>query len=101
MGQKVNPIGYRLAINRDWRSRWYATHAELPAFLHNDIAIRKYVKDKLRLAAVDEFQERVYGDPNTTPGVPPSGESSKVAVTRASVLMPVPLSPLARQNGVS
>jgi small subunit ribosomal protein S3 len=52
MGQKVNPIGYRLALNRDWRSRWYATHAELPGFLHNDIRIRKYVKDKLRLAAV-------------------------------------------------
>src|ERR1700712_3552602 len=52
MGQKVNPIGYRLALNRDWRSRWYATHQELPGFLHNDIRIRKYVKDKLRLAAV-------------------------------------------------
>jgi small subunit ribosomal protein S3 len=52
MGQKVNPIGYRLALNRDWRSRWYATHNELPGFLHNDIRIRKYVKDKLRLAAV-------------------------------------------------
>src|SRR5215212_3260772 len=52
MGQKVNPIGYRLAVNRDWRSRWFATHAELPGFLHNDIRIRKYVKDKLRLAAV-------------------------------------------------
>jgi small subunit ribosomal protein S3 len=55
MGQKVNPIGYRLALNRDWRSRWYATHAELPGFLHNDIRIRKYVKDKLRLAAVSKI----------------------------------------------
>ena len=52
MGQKVNPVGYRLALNRDWRSRWYASHAELPGFLHNDIQIRKYVKDKLKLAAV-------------------------------------------------
>lgn len=52
MGQKVNPIGYRLALNRDWRSRWFAGTKELPEFLFNDIQIRKYVKDKLRLAAV-------------------------------------------------
>src|SRR4028118_2078545 len=52
MGQKVNPIGYRLALNRDWRSRWFAGTKELPEFLHNDLDIRKYVKDKLRLAAV-------------------------------------------------
>ncbi len=52
MGQKVNPIGYRLALNRDWRSRWFANPKELPELLHSDIAIRKYVKDKLRLAAV-------------------------------------------------
>ena len=52
MGQKVNPIGYRLAVNRDWRSRWYASPQDFPAFLHGDIAIRRYVKDKLRQAAV-------------------------------------------------
>ena len=52
MGQKVNPIGYRLAVNRDWRSRWFATPKELPEFLHSDLQIRLYVKEKLRLAAV-------------------------------------------------
>src|SRR5258707_4067720 len=52
MGQKVNPIGYRLAVNRDWRSRWYASPKELPEFLNSDLKIRAYVKDKLRLAAV-------------------------------------------------
>ena len=52
MGQKVNPIGYRLAVNRDWRSRWYASPKELPEFLGSDLKIRAYVKDKLRLAAV-------------------------------------------------
>lgn len=52
MGQKVNPIGYRLALNRDWRSRWFASPKELPEFLHNDLQIRSYVKEKLRLAAV-------------------------------------------------
>ena len=52
MGQKVNPIGYRLAVNRDWRSRWYASSHDLPMFLHGDLLIRKYVKDRLRQAAV-------------------------------------------------
>ena len=54
MGQKVNPIGYRLAVNHDWRSRWFASPKELPDFLHSDLKIRRYVKDKLRLAAVSK-----------------------------------------------
>src|SRR6516164_5792283 len=52
MGQKVNPIGFRLNVNRDWRSRWYASPQEFPAFLHNDLKIREYVKKKLQFAAV-------------------------------------------------
>ncbi|MCX6977005.1 MAG: 30S ribosomal protein S3 [Verrucomicrobia bacterium] len=52
MGQKVNPIGYRLAVNREWRSRWYASAKELPEFLHVDLKVRAYVKEKLKLAAV-------------------------------------------------
>ena len=52
MGQKVNPIGFRLAVNRDWRSRWFASPKELPEFLGSDIKIRSYVKKKLQLAAV-------------------------------------------------
>lgn len=54
MGQKVNPIGYRLALNRDWRSRWFASKKELPEFLHSDLKIRKFVKAKLQLAAVSK-----------------------------------------------
>jgi len=54
MGQKVNPIGYRLAVNRDWRSRWYASSKELPDLLSSDLKIRTYVKDKLKLAAVSK-----------------------------------------------
>jgi small subunit ribosomal protein S3 len=52
MGQKTNPIGFRLAVSKDWRSKWFATRKEFPQFLSSDIKIRAYVKEKLRLAAV-------------------------------------------------
>ena len=55
MGQKVNPIGFRLGVNRDWRSRWYASPQEMPAFLHSDLEIRDYVKKKLQFAAVSKI----------------------------------------------
>ena len=54
MGQKTNPIGFRLAVNKDWRSKWFATRKEFPQFLSSDIKIRAYVKEKLRLAAVSK-----------------------------------------------
>ena len=38
-------MGYSLAVNRDWRSRWFASPKELPDFLHSDLKIRKDVKD--------------------------------------------------------
>ena len=55
MGQKVNPISFRLALTKDWRSRWYANKKELPEMLHGDIKIRTYVKKKLALAAVSKI----------------------------------------------
>src|SRR5881394_872556 len=55
MGQKVNPIGFRLGVNRDWRSKWYASAQEMPAFLHSDLKIRDYVKKKLQFAAVSKI----------------------------------------------
>jgi small subunit ribosomal protein S3 len=54
MGQKVNPIGFRLALNKDWRSRWYASSKEFPEFLHTDLRVRRFVKQKLALAAVSK-----------------------------------------------
>ena len=54
MGQKTNPIGFRLAVNKDWRSKWFASRKEFPEFLASDIKIRTYVKEKLRLAAVSK-----------------------------------------------
>jgi small subunit ribosomal protein S3 len=55
MGQKVNPIGFRLALNKEWRSRWYASTKEFPEFLHADLEIRRFVKQKLAMAAVSKI----------------------------------------------
>ncbi len=52
MGQKVNPIGYRLVVNKDWRSRWYAGKQEFARLLHEDVKVRDFVKDRLKFAAV-------------------------------------------------
>jgi small subunit ribosomal protein S3 len=43
MGQKINPIGFRLGINRTWDSRWFADNAEYGKLLHEDLKIRKYL----------------------------------------------------------
>ena len=48
MGQKVNPIGLRLGINRTWESRWYANGREYGPLLHEDLRIRKLVHDHLK-----------------------------------------------------
>ncbi len=55
MGQKVNPIGIRLGITKDWNSKWYADkdYAEI---LNNDINLRKYIKKKLMAAAISHIQ---------------------------------------------
>ena len=59
MGQKVNPIGFRLAVRRNWESRWYATKRDFPAFILEDYRIREFLKEKLRQAAVPRiFIER-------------------------------------------
>ena len=52
MGQKINPIGFRLGVNRTADSRWYADSADFGRLLHEDIKIRKFIKDKLKQAGV-------------------------------------------------
>ena len=59
MGQKVNPIGFRLALNKDWRSRWFADKRDFGKLLKEDIEIRKLVTGRLKDAAVsDVYIER-------------------------------------------
>jgi small subunit ribosomal protein S3 len=54
MGQKVNPIGLRLGINRTWDSRWYANKREFGKLLHEDVAIRAYLTKELKQAGVSK-----------------------------------------------
>ena len=53
MGQKVNPIGLRLGINRTWDSRWFA-RAEYAPMLHQDLKLRETLKDRLKSAGVSK-----------------------------------------------
>ena len=55
MGQKVNPIGMRLGINRTWDSRWYADGEEYANLLHEDIRIREHLKKLLKQAGVSRI----------------------------------------------
>src|SRR5688572_26070124 len=55
MGQKVNPVGLRLGINRTWDSRWYAGKNEYGLLLHEDMAIRKGLMEALKQAAVSKI----------------------------------------------
>ena len=52
MGQKVNPLGFRIGIREPWRSRWTASKKDFPGFLAQDHAIRKFIKREFRQAAV-------------------------------------------------
>jgi small subunit ribosomal protein S3 len=54
MGQKINPIGLRLGINRTWDSRWYANKREFGKLLHEDVEIRAYLTKELKQAGVSK-----------------------------------------------
>lgn len=61
MGHKVNPIGFRVGIYKDWGSRWYGDK-DYAKFLHADIQIRKFIKGKLKHAGVSKIKiERTTG----------------------------------------
>lgn len=59
MGQKTNPIGFRLAVNRNWQSRWFAPKNEFAKTLHEDYIIREKLMEQLKYASVPRiFIER-------------------------------------------
>jgi small subunit ribosomal protein S3 len=55
MGQKVNPLGMRLGINRTWDSRWFANRGEYGRLLHEDLAIREYLEKELAAASISKI----------------------------------------------
>ncbi len=52
MGQKINPTGFRLGINRTWDSRWFAARKQYGNLLHEDLELRRYLKNRLKQAGV-------------------------------------------------
>ena len=52
MGQKIHPIGFRLAVTRNWGSKWYADDKDFSGMLASDIRVREYLKKKLKQASV-------------------------------------------------
>ena len=54
MGQKVNPIGFRLGVNRSWDSIWFAKKNEYGKFLIEDYKIRKFIRDNIKNSGVSE-----------------------------------------------
>jgi small subunit ribosomal protein S3 len=55
MGQKVNPIGIRLGITREWTSKWYANKKDFPTHVHTDFRVREFLSKKLAEASVSRI----------------------------------------------
>ncbi|WFT75008.1 30S ribosomal protein S3 [Halobacillus naozhouensis] len=90
MGQKVNPVGLRIGVIRDWESKWYAgkDYADL---LHEDIKVREYIEQRLKDAAVSTIEiERAANRVNITihtgkPGMVIGKGGSEVEALRKSL----------------
>ncbi|SDE58212.1 SSU ribosomal protein S3P [Paenibacillus sp. UNCCL117] len=88
MGQKVNPVGLRIGIIRDWESKWYAGK-DFGDLLMEDVKIREYLKQKLKESAVSRIEiERAANRVNVTihtakPGMVIGKGGSEVEVIRA------------------
>ena len=66
MGQKVNPVGMRIGVNRDWNSRWFADDKDYPVYLNEDIKVRKYLSNALKEAMLSHIEiERTKSDKGT------------------------------------
>jgi len=66
VGQKVSPVGLRIGVIRDWESKWYADK-DFATLLHEDLKIRKYVKGRLKDAALSTIEiERAANRVNVT-----------------------------------
>ncbi len=52
MGQKINPIGFRVGVIREWNSKWFADKKDYTSLLHEDLAIKRYIKERYKSAGV-------------------------------------------------
>src|SRR2546423_448148 len=91
MGQKINPIGFRLAVNRNWSSRWYANNRSFAPMLAEDIKVRDFLKRKLAHASVGRVLiERPAKDARITifsarPGVVIGKEGEEIEALKAEL----------------
>lgn len=99
MGQKIHPIGFRLAVTRNWGSRWYAGNSNFAQMLGEDLKVRAFLKKKLKSASVGRIViERPAKNARITiyssrPGVVigKKGEDIEVLKTSLTKLMGVPV----------
>jgi small subunit ribosomal protein S3 len=99
MGQKIHPTGFRLAVTRNWSSRWYAGNTNFASMLGEDLKVRAYLKKKLKNASVGRITiERPAKNARITiyssrPGVVigKKGEDIEVLKAELSKLMGVPV----------
>src|SRR5215471_14911252 len=99
MGQKVNPVGIRLGITRDWTSKWYAKTRDFPAYIYSDFLVREFLKKKLVEASVSRIHiERAARKANITiytarPGIVIGKKGEDIEKLRADVskLMKMPV----------
>jgi small subunit ribosomal protein S3 len=99
MGQKIHPTGFRLAVTRNWSSRWYAGNGNFASMLGEDIKVREYLKKKLKNASVSRITiERPAKNARITifssrPGVVigKKGEDIELLKTELAKIMGVPV----------
>src|SRR5262245_58377405 len=91
MAQKVNPVGIRLGITRDWTSKWYASTKNFPAHIYTDHVVREFLKKRLVEASVSRIQiERAARKVNITihtarPGIVIGKKGEDIEKLRAQV----------------
>jgi len=99
MGQKINPIGFRLAVTKNWSSKWFANSKDFPMLLQNDIKVRAFLNKKLVNAAVSRIViERPAKNAKITiytarPGIVIGKKGEDIEVLRSSLqgLMGIPV----------
>ena len=106
MGQKVNPIGFRLPVTKDWKSRWFARKAQFGPLLQEDLKIREKLTKELSGAAVskiviERFAKRVRVTIFTgRPGIIMSGKfAAPVVAKKADAAAAAPAAAPAAEGG--